>query len=89
MPIKEHVKAPVTQSGHSVKAKVTDLCPGARGERLRGRGVAIWSPRLCRGHCFLSPPLWPLTSRTQREKGKKKKRKKKKARHDESGALMC
>lgn len=83
MPIKEHVKGPVTQSGHSVKAKVTDLCPGARGERLRGRGVAIWSPSLCRGHCFLSPPLWPLTSRTQRG-GEKKK-----ARHDESGALMC
>lgn len=58
MPIKEHVKAPVTQSGHSVKAKVTDLCPGARGERLRGRGVAIWSPPLMqRSLLSVTPPV--------------------------------
>lgn len=56
MPIKEHVKAPVTQSGHSVKAKVTDLCPGARGERLRGRGVAIWSLTYAEVTAFCHPP---------------------------------
>lgn len=56
MPIKEHVKAPVTQSGHSVKAKVTDLCPGGRGERLRGRGVAIWSPTYAEVTAFCHPP---------------------------------
>lgn len=56
MPIKEHVKAPVTQSGHSAKAKVTDLCPGARRKRLRGRGVAIWSPASAEVTAFCHPP---------------------------------
>lgn len=74
MPIKEHVKAPVTQSGHSAKAKVTDLCPGARRKRLRGRGVAIWSPASAEVTAFCHPPLWPLTSGTQKGKEKKKKK---------------
>lgn len=56
MAIKDHVKAPVTQSGHSVKAQVTDLCPGARGERLKGRGVAIWSPAYAEVTAFCHPP---------------------------------